>query len=51
MEIRRDQPTRQRQEEGEVQSIGRFKSSNRAVGYCQHIMFSSCTPRARSALE
>lgn len=51
IEIRRDQPTRERQEEAEVQSIEKFKSSNRAVGYCQNIMFSSCTMRARSALE
>lgn len=51
MEIRRDQPTRQCQEEAEVQSIGRFKSSNRAVAYYQNIMLSLCPTRARSALE
>ena len=51
MGIRRAQPTQQRQEEAEVQSVGRFKSSNRAVGYCQNILFSSCTTRARSAFE
>ena len=50
-EIRRDQPIRQLQEEAKVQSIERLKTSNRAVGYCQKLMFSSCTTRARAALE
>ena len=51
MEIRRDQPNQQRQEEAEVQSVGRFNSSNTVVGYYQNVLFSSCTTRARSALE